>query len=218
MDATKNTNDRGASVMSAATVTPFAGHPAANLARAKRKGMTYGLQPGSGTLITELSKTMHAAMKNCSPHGLSAAAKASLRGYLCEPDLLTTAQKQSDADSYRRHLLYAAEDRSFSILAIVWNPGQCTPVHGHTAWGAAGVHSGNPYCESFINYESAPQVLSLRSEMKLRLHPGDIATVEPGIDAAHRIGNDGISRCITVHIYGRDLLASPGSINIILNN
>jgi hypothetical protein len=42
--------------------------------------------------------------------------------------------------------------------------------------------------------------------------------VEPGIDDAHRIGNDGNSRCITVHIYGRDLLARPGSINISFNN
>jgi len=216
MDSTKDTRDNFSA--DAGTVTPFPGHPAANLARNQRQTHSYGLQPESGPLVAELARTVHAAIKNCAPHGLSAAAKASLRGYLCEPELLNISHKEASDHTYRRHLLYAAEDRSFSILAIVWNPGQCTPIHGHTAWGAAGVHTGNPYCESFTNYESAPQVLSLRSEMKMRLHPGDIATVEPGIDDAHRIGNDTISRCITVHVYGRDLLASPSSINIVLNN
>ena len=46
---------------------------------------------------------------------------------------------------------------------------------------------------------------------------GSVATVQPGIDDVHRIGNKGPTEAITIHIYGRDLLARPGSINITFN-
>jgi predicted metal-dependent enzyme (double-stranded beta helix superfamily) len=199
-------------------VTPFPGHPAANLGKPERASRKYGFQNNSTPLLKELVDTLHATIPNCQPHALSSVAKASLRGFVCDPALLHNAHKQGDPNSYRRHLLYAAPDRSFSIISVVWNPGQFTPVHGHTAWGATGVYEGQPCCESYNLRETSPRVLNLRHSMTLRLQPGDIATVEPGIDDAHRIGNDTLSRCITVHIYGRDLLANPGSINIELNN
>ena len=201
-----------------AVITPFPGHPGANLDRAESSHLTYGLQPGTTPLLAELAAHMHSALEHCHAHAYSAAAKACLRGYVCDPALLAVEHKQGSTDRYRRHLLYAAEDCSFSILAIVWNPDQRTPVHGHSAWGAAGVYEGNPYCESYSICEDPKQVMNLRHDLTLRLQPGALATVEPGIDDAHRIGNDSNSRCITVHIYGRDLLAHPGSINIWLDN
>jgi predicted metal-dependent enzyme (double-stranded beta helix superfamily) len=201
-----------------ANVTPFPGHPGANLNGIENTRLHYGLQADTTPLLAELATTMHSTLKRCEAHSLSAAAKASLRGYVCDPALLSVEHKQGAADNYRRHLLYAAEDRSFSILAIVWNPKQRTLVHGHSAWGAAGVYEGNPYCESYRLDEDSRQAIKLRHNMTYRLQPGDIATVEPGIDDAHRIGNDSNSRCITVHIYGRDLLAKPGSINICLEH
>ena len=198
-------------------ITPFPGDPAANLSAADRANAVYGVQPGSSHLVKELAETMHLALQCCEPHALGPAAKACLRGYLCEPGLLNTQQKEGDSQTYRRHLLYAAPDRSFSILALVWRPGQRTPVHGHTAWGAAGVLEGRPYSESFSLYEAAPRSMALRADVKHQLKPGDIATVEPGIGDIHRIGNDSRGRAITVHIYGRDLLARPGSINIMMD-
>jgi predicted metal-dependent enzyme (double-stranded beta helix superfamily) len=198
-------------------VTPFPGHPAANLGRVITTGSTYGLQPGATTLVHELAMTIDATMEQCQPHALAAAAKASLRGYLCEPTLLSAAQRIGCNETYTRHLLYADPGKQFSILAIVWRPGQRTPIHGHTAWGAVGVYSGNPYCEVFDTSTAEQPRISLKPTMKLCMHPNDVATVQPGIDDVHRIGNDGISEAITIHIYGRDLLASPSSINITFN-
>ena len=176
--------------------------------------LSYGLQPGATQLIAELARTLHATASRCQPHALPAAAKASLRGYLCESALLAPEHRQGCADRYQRHLLYADPQRQFSILAIVWLPEQCTPIHGHTAWGAVGVYAGHPYCEVFDTRTDARPAMELTPQMKLRLHPKDLAIVQPGIDDVHRIGNDSRSTCITIHIYGRDLLASPGSINI----
>ena len=131
--------------------------------------------------------------------------------------MLGTAHRIGSADTYRRHLLYADPDRQFSILAIVWNPGQHTPIHGHTAWGAVGVYEGAPYCEIFDTGTRNRPCMELEPTMKLRLKEGDLATVQPGIDDVHRIGNDSLRKAITIHVYGRDLLAQPGSINITFN-
>jgi predicted metal-dependent enzyme (double-stranded beta helix superfamily) len=198
-------------------VVPIAGQPAAG-ARVTDAGTAYGLQPDATPFIAELAETLDATLGNCEPHALAAAAKASLRGYLCEDRLLAVEHRQGDRDRYRRHLLYADPAGQFSILAIVWQPGQHTPIHGHTAWGVVGVYEGNPYCEVFDTNTYKQPAINLDPLMKLRLKPGDLATVQPGIDDVHRIGNDGVARCITLHIYGRDLLARPGSINIIFNN
>jgi predicted metal-dependent enzyme (double-stranded beta helix superfamily) len=207
------------------TVTPFRGDPAANLRRHEIRNepenktgtANYGLQPGTTVLVDEMAQTLHAVLKQCQPHAMAAAAKASLRGYLCESALLSPEHQVGSNLHYNRHLLYADPGRQFSILAIVWQPGQCTPIHGHTAWGAVGVWTGNPYCEVFdTGIDSQPR-MHLRPKMKLRLHPGDLSTVQPGIDDVHRIGNDSYTKAVTVHVYGRDLLASPGSINITFN-
>ena len=57
-------------------ITPFTGHPAANLAANELTAARYGLQPHATPLLAELAQTMHAALEKCQPHALSAAAKA----------------------------------------------------------------------------------------------------------------------------------------------
>jgi len=53
------------------------------------------------------------------------------------------------SQKYTRHLLHAdAEDR-FSLLALVWKPGQGTPIHDHPSWGVIGVLRGRM---RFTNY------------------------------------------------------------------
>jgi len=201
----------------AGVVTPFPGGPAANLRHNASNVLQYGLQPGASESVYELAQTLKTVRDLCQPHALAAAAKASLRAYLCEPKLLASQHRIGDASAYKRHLLYADPERQFSILAIVWNPGQHTAIHGHTAWGAVGVYEGSPYCEIFDTAAQDRPCMQLEPTMKLRLKAGDMATVQPGIDDVHRIGNDGIRKAITIHIYGRDLLAQPGSINITFN-
>jgi len=195
-------------------VTPFPGNPAANI-EPFADATGYGLQPGTTPLMAEFVQTLQQAIDQCPGHGAAAAAKAALRGYVCDPALLAPMHKQGDNDNYKRHLLYAAPDGSCTVLALVWLPGQITPIHGHTAWGAVGVYEGQPFCENYENAQNEFGAISLRSKLKMRLQSGDLATVRPGIDDIHRIGNDSMQRAITIHAYGRDLLAEPGKLNIV---
>jgi hypothetical protein len=50
-----------------------------------------------------------------------------------DPDLLTAAQRAGDPERYRRHLLYSQPEPAVSVLALVWEPGQATPIHAHGA-------------------------------------------------------------------------------------
>lgn len=43
---------------------------------------------------------------------------------------------------YSRNLIYSGEDTGLSLYALVWSPGQWTPVHDHGSWGGGGVVEG----------------------------------------------------------------------------
>ncbi|MFC5429813.1 hypothetical protein ACFPTO_13545 [Paraburkholderia denitrificans] len=43
---------------------------------------------------------------------------------------------------HTRNLIHEAPDKSLSLYALVWLPGQWTPVHGHGSWGVVGVIEG----------------------------------------------------------------------------
>jgi len=198
-------------------VTQFPGYPDAPVADRPESDLRYGLQPGATALMSEFADNLQSVVNRCGGNGAAAAAKALLRGYICDSSLLAVEHKQGDPDKYRRHLLYAAPDGSMSILALVWLPGQVTPIHGHTAWGALGVFEGQPFCENFATWENDQAAIGLRSTSKLCLRPGELGSVRPGIDDLHRIGNDTQQRAITIHVYGRDLLAEPNKLNIIFS-
>ena len=56
-----------------------------------------------------------------------------LRQHQPGPEILTAAERLGDPGDYRCHVLHAEADGSFSVTAMVWRPGQITPVHDHAA-------------------------------------------------------------------------------------
>jgi 3-mercaptopropionate dioxygenase len=72
-----------------------------------------------------------------------------LRRHLPGPDVLTTEQRLGSPDGYRSHTLHVEPDGSFSIVALVWRPGQFTRVHDHVTWCAFGVIQGAEHEELF---------------------------------------------------------------------
>src|ERR1041385_8047014 len=72
-----------------------------------------------------------------------------LRRHLPTPDVLTAEQRLGSADDYGAHNLYVEPDGSFSIVALVWRPGQVTRIHDHITWCAFGVIQGVEHEELF---------------------------------------------------------------------
>ena len=129
---------------------------------------------------------------------------ALLAGLIAEDGWLPAALLEPDPDSYRIHQLHVDPAGRFSVSAMVWGPGQGTPIHDHTVWGMVGVLRGRERCEEFapLLEPGGPLVSGHVHE----LAPGDIDFVSPTIGDIHRVSNalaDGTS--VSIHVYGGDI-------------
>ena len=119
-----------------------------------------------------------------------------LRRHLPTPDVLTAAQRLGSPDDYCAHNLYVEPDGSFSIVALVWRPGQITRIHDHITWCAFGVIQGVEHEELF----DADLNLIDRSENQV----GDVSGFAPPGDI-HRVHNTAGETAISIHVYGTDV-------------
>ena len=119
-----------------------------------------------------------------------------LSRHLPGPDVLTAAQRRGSPDGYRGHTLHVEPDGSFSIVALVWRPGQLTRIHDHVTWCTFGVIQGVEHEELF----DADLNLIGRSGN----HVGDVSGFAPPGDI-HRVHNTGAETAISIHIYGTDI-------------
>src|SRR6478672_5465135 len=62
-----------------------------------------------------------------------------LRLHLPGPDVLSASQRLGSPDGYQSHILHVEADGSFSIVGLVWRPGQLTRIHDHLTWCVVGV-------------------------------------------------------------------------------
>jgi predicted metal-dependent enzyme (double-stranded beta helix superfamily) len=133
-----------------------------------------------------------------------------LRPFLGNPYLLTPEQRQPDPTRYRQHVLHADEGGRFSIVALVWLPGQATPVHDHISWCVVGIHDGQE-CE--VQYqvvsEGVDQYLLAIGESTHK--EGSVAVLQPPGDV-HTVYNPGPRTAISIHIYGGDVRKLGSSI------
>lgn len=124
-----------------------------------------------------------------------------LRAQLPGPEILTEAQRTGDPAGYRSHLLHAEPGGSFSIVAMVWLPGQVTPVHDHVTWCVFGVLQGVEYEELFrLSGDGRSLVQTGSSENRT----GDVSGFAPPGDI-HRVRNAGHGVTISLHVYGADI-------------
>ena len=126
-----------------------------------------------------------------------------LRLNLPTPDLLTADQRLGSPDDYRSHVLHAEPDGSFSIVAVVWRPGQLSRIHDHVTWCVSGVIQGVEHEELF------DEDLNLIGTHEN--HVGDVSGFAPPGDL-HRVHNTSASTSITLHIYGTDVTRIGSSV------
>lgn len=133
----------------------------------------------------------------------AAAVAAELRRNLLTPDVLTESERAGDPERYTTNLLHAEPDGSFSIMAMVWLPGQVTPIHDHVTWCVTGVVAGVEYEELYaVETAGAEEYLVKIGDNANR--PGEVASFAPPGDI-HRVRNSGDRTAISVHIYGTDI-------------
>ena len=126
-----------------------------------------------------------------------------LRRHLPSPDVLTAEQRLGSPDGYRSYTLHVEPDGSFSIIALVWRPGQITRIHDHLTWCVFGVIQGVEHEELF----DADLHLIGRSDNQV----GDVNGFAPPGDI-HRVHNATDVTAISIHIYGTDVTRTGSSV------
>jgi 3-mercaptopropionate dioxygenase len=126
---------------------------------------------------------------------------AELRSHLPLPEILTKEQRIGDPDQYRSHLLYVEPGGTFSIVGLVWLPGQVTPIHDHVTWCVFGVLQGMEHEELFVLNEDENCLVEAGTKTN---DTGEVSGFAPPGDI-HRVRNVGDSTAISLHIYGTDV-------------
>jgi predicted metal-dependent enzyme (double-stranded beta helix superfamily) len=120
-----------------------------------------------------------------------------------EPGFLHGLRFAGSAERYTRHLVYAGP--GFTVLALVWLPGQMSPIHAHRSWCALAVRQGALVETCFTRDAAGPEAKPvLRLDACRQLHPGMVSHEAGDDDHYHRIANVGVETAVSIHVYGVD--------------
>lgn len=110
-------------------------------------------------------------------------------------------------DRYTRHLLHKDPQNRFMVLALVWQPGQVTPIHDHACWGVMGIvdNSLEEHCYERLDDGSRRGFCELEQTRGTDVGKGGVAYLLPPFEEIHWIGNTTDRPTISLHVYGRDL-------------
>ena len=114
---------------------------------------------------------------------------------------------QSDPEHYARNAVFFDDTNTMSLFALVWLPGQQTPIHDHGTWGAVGILEGTLGESNFIRVDdqgpAATSGIDLVSGGEIRLAPGSVTSFVPNPDHIHIAGNPSeTQRVVSLHRYG----------------
>jgi predicted metal-dependent enzyme (double-stranded beta helix superfamily) len=116
---------------------------------------------------------------------------------------------RSDPAHYTRNLVYDAPDNSLSLYAVVWLPGQWTPVHDHGSWGVVGVIEGVLEERSYVRLSperGADAGIELVRGGVILLGAGAVTSFVPNPDHIHITGVPAERRrAVSLHLYGRTM-------------
>ena len=124
---------------------------------------------------------------------------------------LSPAHLRPDPKGYARNAIHLPADGRLSLYALVWSPGQWTPVHDHGSWGVVGVARGVLEERSFLSPAGAirrDDGIRLERGGVVLLGPGSVSTFVPNPDHIHMTGvPPERETAVSLHLYGRTMNA-----------
>ncbi|MBI1756488.1 MAG: cysteine dioxygenase family protein [Fimbriimonas ginsengisoli] len=109
-------------------------------------------------------------------------------------------------DRYARRLLHRDPAGRYSVLAMVWGPGQGTPLHDHASmWCVECVYKGRIKVVSYSQGASpSPEVHAFAPEQTIYAGPGEAGALIPPFDY-HTLENMESEPTVTLHVYGGEM-------------
>ncbi|SDC40458.1 cysteine dioxygenase family protein [Paraburkholderia lycopersici] len=125
--------------------------------------------------------------------------RAALTRALADPALVTSAQREGSARTYRRHVIASDRSGRYTVAALVWQPGHASPVHAHHTWCGYAVLEG-ALTETLYAWNDAHQ-----GAHAVRSHPrasGAVSFGGRGRANIHRLYNGSAAQAVSLHVYG----------------
>jgi 3-mercaptopropionate dioxygenase len=159
-------------------------------------------------LVQRISEAV--ATRPCTPTTCAAVEEA-LTEAIEEADrtgvpLLPARYRIPDPDRYARYRVARDPEGRFSMIAMVWGPGQGTPIHDHGGlWCVECVVQGRIRVRAFQPEDHpAPKRLDFEEEERLMAGRGEAGHLIPPLDH-HVIDNPHEDPAVTLHVYGGDM-------------
>ncbi len=154
------------------------------------------LPPLLDTLIDQLDQAVLKRMQD-----IPGAVAAALMSVANTGEVLTPAQQIGASERYTRHVLHSHHNGRYTLVALVWQPGQRTPAHGHHTWCAYRVLEGSLQEERF-SWDDERRIARLGEVVAL--NATHCFSGHAGLEKIHRLGNISQGRAISLHVYGVD--------------
>ncbi len=138
------------------------------------------------------------------------AVATTLGPWLGRGDLLDGCDCTPCPETYARRVIHADPTGRFSVLALIWCPGQASPIHAHRTWCALGVHSGT-LSESFYQAASCDSRAQLQTTLARHQGTNSHGGADPSL--IHQIANRGDRPAVSIHVYGVGLDAIACGVN-----
>jgi predicted metal-dependent enzyme (double-stranded beta helix superfamily) len=132
--------------------------------------------------------------------------------YATDPALLEGRHCPCCPERYTRHLLHDDPAGGYAVVALVWRPGQMSPVHAHRTWCGLAVHSG-VLTETFYEPGDPPAPTQARL-----LAPGATSHAAADPKLIHRIANLSCRTAVSIHCYGAAFDRFGQEVNEVLSH
>jgi predicted metal-dependent enzyme (double-stranded beta helix superfamily) len=154
-------------------------------------------------VIAELDRAVH---RDAELAERLASVAATIGEAASSTDLLAPRHLRSSPDQYRTNVVHVAPDGSFSVVALVWRPGQCTPIHSHRSWCVVGVVCGTERETTYRRVAGGVEAVDAYT-----FTAGQTTWVADD-RAVHAVENVGDDIAVSLHVYGVDYAAVGSSI------
>jgi len=162
------------------------------------------IYPGCRTLVEELDGVVGCA---ATPEVTTRAVRDVLHELIEQGNIeLPVALRRPAPDSYARRLVYSSSDLGYTVLAMVWGPGQGTPLHDHAGmWCVEGVLDGRIEVTQYRLLERRGKRCRFEPQGATTAGIGSAGRLIPPFDY-HTITNARPAEpSITVHVYGGEM-------------
>jgi len=160
--------------------------------------------------VEELIQSLDAAVAACDdPTRCRQVMETLTRAFSCGEDILPAEFLETSPEGYARRLLHRHPGGAYSVVVMVWGPGQGTPLHDHAGtWCVECVSHGSIRVMNYrreANLDSEAGILDFTEQESVQAGVGEAGKLIPPFEY-HIIENPNEEVAVTVHVYGGEIL------------